>query len=74
MLKNHLSFNLVISKKSNLKRGDVVKIFDDNENIIEHAYLLNDPVKENGLLFADIRTQSTNKKIRICLTNAIQKI
>jgi hypothetical protein len=66
--------NWSLTDKPDINRGDIIKMLDDVGNTIEHAYLLNDPVKENGLFFADVRTQATNKTIRICITNAIQKI
>ena len=66
-------FNLKNSKKSNLVNGDLVKILDGDNNIIEYAYLIKDIYYEQGWPFVELKTQRTNKKLKLVLTDAVQK-
>ena len=65
--------SFTISKKTSLKRGDIIKILDIQGNTVEYAYLLKDPVKTNGVFLVDVRTQS-NETVSMAVTNAIQKV
>lgn len=70
----HTLQSFTASKKTDLKCGDLVKILDDRGNPIEYGYLLKEPVKKNGVLLVNIKTQRTNKTVEMAITNAIQKI
>jgi hypothetical protein len=73
MQNEHTLQNFTISKKTSLKRGDIVKILDIQGNTVEYAYLLKDPVKTNGVFLVDVKTQS-NETVSMAVTNAIQKV
>lgn len=75
MQNEHTSHNFTINvtKTTDLKCGDLVKILDMWGNTLEYAYLLKDPVKINGVFIIDIKTQNS-KTVSIVVTNAIQKI
>lgn len=67
-------FSLKNSKKLKLDVGDLVKILDENKNVIEYAYLIKDIHYEQGWPFIEVRTQRTNKTLKMVLTDAIQKV
>lgn len=73
MQNEHTLQNFTISKKTSLKRGDIVKILDIQGNTVKYAYLLKDPVKINGVFLVDVKTQS-NETVSMAVTNAIQKV
>jgi hypothetical protein len=74
MQENHTLLNFTICKTTKLKQGDSVKIFDGSGKIVEYGYLLNNPVKSNGIFLANIKTQRANVVLEMVLTDAIQKI
>lgn len=75
MQNEHTSHNFTINvtKTTELKCGDLVKIFDMSGNIIEYAYLLKDPVKTDGVFKIEIKTQM-GETLSVAVTNAIQKV
>jgi hypothetical protein len=70
----YMLYSFRIDKKTKLKQGDIVKILDQNGDILEFAYLVTDMKVVNGYPFITIKTQKTEKTIEMILTNAIQKI
>lgn len=75
MQNEHTSHNFTINvtKTTELKCGDLVKILDMWGNTLEYAYLLKDPVKINGVHTIDIKTQM-GETLSVAVTNAIQKV
>lgn len=67
-------FNLKKCKKIKISIGDLVKILDDNNNIIEYGYLIKDIYYEHGWPFVELKTQRNDRIIKMVLTDAIQKV
>lgn len=67
-------FNLKIDRKKQLVEGDLVKILDDNGNVLDYAYLIKDVYYKQGYPFVTLKTQRTDKTLEMVVTNAIQKV
>lgn len=72
--KEHTFSNIRFVKHTTLKKGDLVSISNHNDVIFCYAYLIEDPIKIDGLYKAEVMIQTSNKKIWMTLTNAIKKI
>ena len=67
-------FNLRIDKKANFVEGELVKIVDDNGEVLDYAYLIKDIYFIQGYPFVMLKTQRTDKTMEMVVTNAIQKV
>jgi hypothetical protein len=67
-------FNLKIDRKKQLVEGDLVKILDDNGNVLDYAYLIKDVYYKQDYPFVTLKTQRTDKTLEMVVTNAIQKV
>jgi hypothetical protein len=67
-------FNLKIDRKKQFVEGDLVKILDENGDVIDYAYLIKDVYYKQGYPFVTLKTQRTDKTLEMVITNAIQKV
>jgi hypothetical protein len=67
-------WSFTIDKKSKFIQGDLVKILDDEGNVLDYGYLIKDMWEENGMPLVRLKTQRTDKTLEMVLTNAIQKV
>lgn len=67
-------FDSKIDRKRKLNEGDLVKILDENGDIIDYGYLIKDMYFIQGYPFATIKTQRTDMTIEMVITSAIQKV
>ena len=67
-------FNLRIDKKADFVEGQLVKIVDDNGEVLDYAYLIKDIYFIQGYPFVMLKTQRTDKTMEMVVTNAIQKV
>lgn len=67
-------WSFTISKKCKFIQGDLVKILDDEGNVLDYGYLIKDMWEENGMPLVRLKTQRTDKTLEMVLTNAIQKV
>jgi|688.fasta_scaffold454566_2 hypothetical protein len=67
-------FNLRIDKRADFVEGQLVKIVDDNGEVLDYAYLIKDIYFIQGYPFVMLKTQRTDKTMEMVVTNAIQKV
>jgi hypothetical protein len=70
----HTLWSFTINKKTKFLQGDLVKILDDEGNVLDYAYLIKDMWEENGMPLVKLKTQRTDKTLEMVLTNAIKKV
>ena len=67
-------FNSKTDRKRKLNEGDLIKIIDENGDVIDYGYLIKDTYYIQGYPFVIVKTQRTDKTVEMVLTNAIQKV
>jgi hypothetical protein len=67
-------FNSKIDRKRTLNEGDLIKILDQNGEVIDYGYLIKDIYFKQGYPFVTIKTQRTDKTLEMVVTDAIQKV
>ncbi len=67
-------WSFTIDKKTKFMQGDLVKILDDEGNVLDYGYLIKDMWEENGMPLIKLKTQRTDKTLEMVLTNAIKKV
>ena len=70
----HSPWSFMIDKKTKLSEGDLVKVMDENGNILDYAYLIKDMWEEHGMPIIRVKTQRTDKDLEMVVTNAIKKV
>lgn len=70
----HTPWSFMIDKKTKLSAGDLVKVMDENGNILDYAYLIKDMWEEHGMPIIRVKTQRTDRDLEMVVTNAIKKV
>ena len=70
----HTPWSFTIDKKTKLLSGDLVKILDEDGNVLDYGYLIKDMWEEHGMPLIRVKTQRTDRDLEMVLTNAIKKV
>lgn len=70
----HTLWSFTIDKKTKLVSGDLVKILDEQGNVMDYGYLIKDMWEEHGMPLIRVKTQRTDRDLEMVLTNAIKKV
>ena len=70
----HTPWSFMIDKKTKLLSGDLVKILDEDGNVLDYGYLIKDMWEEHGMPLIRVKTQRTDRDLEMVLTNAIKKV
>ena len=70
----HTLWSFTIDKKAKLKSGDLVKILDEQGNVMDYGYLIKDMWEEWGMPLIRLKTQRTDRDLEMVVTNAIKKV
>lgn len=74
MEEKYIPLAFEIDYKTRFKTGELVKIVDQSNNIIQYGYVAANSKQISGVPFVEIMSQRDKKIIKLVVTNAIQKI